>query len=182
MNKYSPFKAAARAAVVELTSTQAQQFYKTRATEDLHLFLCFVLTLAAIASLFIDRFVQARLEPNTRAVLALTGKVPVALLPPSAEYAAETPKPSTSEVSADQTVRLQSRHQLTTRIDRLISTVNEFEASRPRPKTRRVGFTSTNIVFGIDGKTVKELRAIAKEQGYRNTSKLTKAELLGLLA
>jgi hypothetical protein len=180
MNKYSPFKAA----VAELTSTQAQQFYKTRAAEDLHNTLCFVITLAAIASLLLDRWVQAQQRRSlphiavTRLLLLPAAGAPTKRLKglglPVGLLAAPV-----GTVSAGAGGGAKPSEAL---IARMISVVDDVEASRPRPKTRRVGFTSTNIVFGIDGRTVKELRAIAKEQGYRNVSRLSKAELLGLLA
>jgi hypothetical protein len=183
MSKYSPFKAA----VAELTSTQAQQFYKTRAAEDLHNTLCFVLTLAAIASLLLDRWVQAQqrrslphIAGDEQLLLPAAGVptkrlkglgLPVGLL--AAPVSAGAALTAGAGGGAKPSEAL---------IARMISVVDDVEASRPRPKTRRVGFTSTNIVFGIDGRTVKELRAIAREQGYRNVSRLSKAELLGLLA
>jgi hypothetical protein len=186
MNKYSPFKAA----VAELTSTQAQQFYKTRATEDLHNTLCFVITLAAIASLLLDRWVQAQQRRSlphiavTRLLLLPAAGVPTKRLKglglPVGLLAAPVGTVSAgAALTAGAGGGAKPSEAL---VARMISVVDDVEASRPRPKTRRVGFTSTNIVFGIDGRTVKELRAIAREQGYRNVSRLSKAELLGLLA
>jgi hypothetical protein len=165
MNKYSPFKAA----VVELTSTQAQQYYKEQLVKDVGTTLVWFVTLCVTETIRLGYLTRDWVETIER-------DATVGLLAP------------VREVTKDQ-------HLLTgfkvagllapapsTLIDRMISVVDEVEASKPRPKNRRVGHTTTNIAFGIDGKTVKELRALAKEQGYRNTSKLTKRELLGLMA
>jgi hypothetical protein len=165
MNKYSPFKAALDAAVVELTSTQAQQYYKTNATEALTATLCFVVFCVTetirLGSVFRDWVEDLAQERRPQAQGLLTGSRVAGLLPPA--------EGRVDKLTRDKRPRPKRSATL---IDRMVSTVDEVEASSPRPTTRRVGLTST----------VKELRALAKEQGHRNTSRLTKRELLGLLA
>jgi hypothetical protein len=158
---YNPFKAVA----VELVSPQAQEFYATQTLRALTFALIAVTETVRLGYLFGDwvreQEYKARKE---QAQQLLGGFEPYALL-----ASGDEPKEQTSTISADL-------------VNRMISVVDEVEASKPRPRNRRVGHTTTNIAFGIDGKTVKELRVLAKEQGYRNTSKLTKRELLGLMA
>jgi hypothetical protein len=155
---YNPFKAVA----VELVSPQAQEFYATQTLRALTFALIAVTETVRLGYLFGD-WVREQ-EYKARKEQALGGFEPYALL-----ASGDEPKEQTSTISA-------------ALVNRMVSVVNEVEASKPRPRNRRVGHTTTNIVFGIDGKTVKELRALAKEQGYKNTSKLTKRELLGLMA
>jgi hypothetical protein len=161
---YNPFKAVA----VELVSPQAQEFYATQTLQALTFALIAVTETVRLGYLFGDwvreQEYKARKEQTQQ---LLEGFEPYALLACGDED--QAPKTKHSTVAADL-------------VNRMISVVDEVEASKPRPKNRRVGHTTTSIAFGIDGKTVKELRALAKEQGYRNTSKLTKRELLGLMA
>jgi hypothetical protein len=103
------------------------------------------------------------------APLVLSGFVPFGLLE-SNDHVANGP------VAPDKRRRLLE--------ERMISVVDSSVTNKPKPKTARSGLhqCNNNIVFGIDARSVKELRAMAKEQGYRNLSRLTKRELLGLLA
>jgi hypothetical protein len=186
MNTYNPMQAAYYAAVAELTSEQAQQFYRNTALEFLYCFgegllvlISGTVRLGQLTGDCVHNWLNKQYSGKALAVTQrlLTGVTPIALLP------AQTPKPNTSAVSTETTLPRIERN--TPLVDRMISVVDTSVIGKPKPKTARSGRwhqCNTNIVFGIDGKTVKELRAMAKEQGYRNTSKLTKAELLGLLA
>jgi len=161
---YNPFKAVA----VELVSPQAQEFYATQTLRALTVALIAVTETVRLGYLFGDwvreQEYKARQSRKEQAQQLLGGFEPYALL-----ASGDEPKEQTSTISADL-------------VNRMISVVDEVEASKPRPRNRRVGHTTTNIAFGIDGKTVKELRVLAKEQGYKNTSKLTKHDLLRLMA
>jgi hypothetical protein len=177
MNTYAPFKAALKAATVELTSTQAQQYYKDQLVKDLGTTLVWFVTLCVTETIRLGSLTRDWVETIERD--ATTSEV-VGLLAPVREVTKDQHLLTGFKVAGLLTPAPEQTP--STLIDRMISVVDEVEASKPRPRNRRVGHTTTNIVFGIDGRTVKELRALAKEQGYKNTSKLTKRELLGLMA
>ncbi len=189
MNTYAPFRAAYLAAAVELTSTQAQQYYKEQLAKDLGTTFVWFVTLFVTETIrlgYVARDYVETIEREATGTTTLEG--PLKLLTGFEEVTKEEqPQHLLTGFKVAGLLAPAPRLRTTTKlvkeaVDRMISVVDEVELSKPRPKTRRVGHTSTNIVFGIDGKTVKELRVLAKEQGYRNTSKLSKRELLGLLA
>jgi hypothetical protein len=181
---YNPFKAV----VIELVSPQAQEFYAAQTLQALTFALIAVTETVRLGYLFADWICEqeykARDKKEPRSQGLLGGFEPYALLLGGDETKEQTTKDQVKLLGGAPQPKLltQAQAPCTDLVNRMISSVDEGESSKPRPKTRRVGYTSTNIVFGIDGKTVKELRVLAKERGYKNTSKLTKRELLGLLA
>jgi hypothetical protein len=169
MNTYSPVRAA------------AQQYYKELTSEFTACFSEGLLTLVA-GTVYLGQLSRQylyELELNARALpdiepppqlLLNPGFISFGLLP-----ASEPPRRGLASEPPAHSVAL---------VDRMISVVDDSVAGKPKPKTARSGLhqCNNNIVFGIDARSVKELRAMAKEQGYRNLSRLTKRELLRLLA
>jgi hypothetical protein len=167
-----------KAAVAELISSQAQQYYKELTSEFTACFSEGLLTLVA-GTVYLGQLSRQylyELELNARALpdielpfeppLVLSGFVPFGLLESNNHVAPNKRRRRSLE-------------------ERMISVVDSSVINKPKPRTARSGQhhqCNSNIVFGIDSRTVKELRAMAKEQGYRNLSKLTKRELLRLLA